>query len=80
MDEKAVFVKEYLQPLLKAAIGNGAECSYQRAESGREIVSVKMASVSDYNATGYNITYDIDVTADNFIAIAADVIRVMQFK
>lgn len=80
MDEKAIFVKEYLQPLLKAAIGNVAECSYRRAESGRECVNVRMAFVSDYNATGYDVICNIDVTGDSFIAIAADVIRVMQFK
>ena len=56
------------------------ECSYRRAESGRECVSVRMASASDYNATGYDVICNIDVTGDSFIAIAADVIRVMQFK
>lgn len=75
MDEKAVFVKEYLQPLLKAAIGNVAECSYQRAESGRECVNVRMAFTDDHD-----VICNIDVTGDSLISMAADVIRVMQFK
>ena len=75
MDEKAIFLKEYLQPLLKAAVGNVAECSYQRAENGRERVSIRMAFADDRIAI-----CNIDVTGDSLLSMAAHFIRVMQFK
>lgn len=71
MNEKAVFVKEYLEPLLQAAKLNVKGCSYVKGERGSETVIVEIYK---------ECIYQIDVTADSLITIAADVINFMKYK
>ena len=71
MNEKAVFVKEYLEPLLQAAKLNVKGCTYVRGGRGSEAVIVE---------TYEECFYKINVTADSLIAIAADVINFMKYK
>lgn len=68
--EKRRFVEEQLSRLLRVANPDVATVCYAYV-SGDEFVDVHMKN---------GVTYQIDVTADSFIAIACDVIRFMQSK
>ncbi len=71
MNNKAVFVKEQLQPLLLAALSNVVSCSYRMSKDKREWVSVEMKN---------NYVYHIEVTADSLIMLAVDVLEYMKSK
>ena len=71
MNNKAVFVKKQLQPLLLAAMSNVVSCSYGMSKDKREWVSVEMKN---------NYVYHIEVTADSLIMLAVDVLEYMKSK
>lgn len=70
-EKKQDFVKEYLEPLLEAAMLNVESCNYWMNRDREEYVTI---------TTKTGQVYHISVTADSPIAIAADVINFMKYK